>query len=56
MFQLEHGVRPRIASDTVLRERLRAAAATAGLKGFTARFLLSEWTNVIDAWRLTRPQ
>ena len=30
MFQLEHGVRPRIASDAVLRERLRAAAASAG--------------------------
>lgn len=51
MFQLEHGVRPRIASDAVLRERLRGAAA--GLKGFSERFLLSEWTNVIDAWGLT---
>ena len=53
MFQLEHGVRPRIASDAVLRERLRAAAASASLKGFSERFLLSEWTNVIDAWGLT---
>ncbi len=52
MFQLEHGVRPRIASDGALRERLRAAAAAAGLKGFSERFLLSEWTNVIDAWGL----
>jgi hypothetical protein len=53
MFQLEHGVRPRIASDAVLRERLRAATAYEGLKGFSERFLLSEWTNVIDAWGLT---
>lgn len=53
MFQLEHALRPRIASDAVLRERLRAAAASAGLKGFSERFLLSEWTNVIDAWGLT---
>ncbi|OUI96686.1 DNA helicase [Acetobacter indonesiensis] len=53
MFQLEHGVRPRIASDVVLRERLRAAAASINLKGFSERFLLSEWTNVIDAWGLT---
>jgi hypothetical protein len=52
MFQLEHGVRPRIASDAVLRERLRAAAASEDLKGFSERFLLSEWTNVIDAWGL----
>jgi AAA domain/UvrD-like helicase C-terminal domain len=53
MYQLEHGVRPRIASDAILRERLRAAAATAGLKGFSERFLLSEWSNVIDAWGLS---
>ena len=53
MFQLEHGVRPRIAGDAVLRERLRAAAVASGLKGFSERFLLSEWTNVIDAWGLT---
>jgi mRNA-degrading endonuclease RelE of RelBE toxin-antitoxin system len=53
MFQLEHGMRPRIAGDTVLRQRLRAAAKAADLKGFSERFLLSEWTNVIDAWGLT---
>src|SRR5690606_18849264 len=53
MFELEHGVRPRIASDAVLRERLREAAAAVGLKGFSDRFLLSEWTNVIDAWGIT---
>ncbi len=52
MYQLQHGVRPRIASDVTLRERLRAAAAATGLKGFSERFLLSEWTNVIDAWGL----
>lgn len=53
MYQLEHGVRPRIASDAILRERLRAAATATGLKGFSERFLLSEWTNVVDAWGLT---
>jgi len=50
LYQLEHGVRPRIASDTVLRDRLADAAKAAELKGFSDRFLLSEWTNVIDAW------
>lgn len=50
MYQLEHGVRPRIASDVVLRERLAEAAKAAQLKGFSGRFLLSEWTNVIDDW------
>lgn len=53
MYQLEHGVRPRIASDAILRERLRAATAATGLKGFSDRFLLSEWTNVIDTWSLS---
>jgi hypothetical protein len=48
-------VRPRIAGEVVLRDRLRAAAAVAGLKGFSERFLLSEWTNVIDAWGLASP-
>ncbi len=52
MYQLEHGVRPRIASDATLRERLCAAATAMGLKGFSERFLLSEWTNVVDAWGL----
>jgi hypothetical protein len=53
MYQLEHGVRPRIASDTILRERLRTVAAATELKGFSERFLLSEWTNVVDAWGLS---
>ncbi|MGB7404736.1 MAG: UvrD-helicase domain-containing protein [Pacificimonas sp.] len=50
LFQLEHGVRPRIASDAMLRTRLEAAASDEGVSGFPPRFLLSEWTNVIDAW------
>ena len=53
MYQLEHGVRPRIVSDAVLRERLSEAASAMQLKGFSNRFLLSEWTNVIDAWGIT---
>lgn len=53
MHQLEHGVRPRIASEAVLRERLAEAAKAAQLKGFSDRFLLSEWTNVVDAWGIT---
>ncbi len=50
LHQLEHGVRPRVASELVLRERLRDASTASGLKGFSERFLLSEWTNVVDAW------
>ncbi|MBY0282806.1 MAG: UvrD-helicase domain-containing protein [Sphingomonas sp.] len=50
MYQLEHRVRPRIIADMVLRDRLGEAAKAVQLKGFSDRFLLSEWTNVIDAW------
>lgn len=50
LYQLERGVRPRIATNTLLRERLSQAARDAELKGFSDRFLLSEWSNVIDAW------
>jgi hypothetical protein len=50
MYQLEHGVRPRIASTAILSERLGEAAKATQLKGFSNRFLLSEWINVIDAW------
>lgn len=53
LYQLEHGVRPRIASDAMLRERLNQAARDKRLKGFSDRFLLSEWSNVIDAWGIT---
>lgn len=50
LYQLEHGVRPRIVSDRKLKEKLLVAAEGQALKGFSERFLLSEWTNVIDAW------
>lgn len=56
MHQLEYGVRPRIASEPLLREWLHDAATKADLKGFSDRFLLSEWTNVIDAWGITSPE
>ena len=50
LHQLEYGVRPRIATTKVLRERISAAVKKLEIKGFSGRFLLSEWLNVIDAW------
>ena len=50
LFQLIHGRRPRIIATDALRTMIGEAATTAGVKGFTSRFLLSEWTNVVDAW------
>lgn len=52
LHQLEFGVRPRIASETFLRDRIMAAASAAEVKGFSDRFLLSEWVNVVDAWSI----
>ena len=50
LFQLIHGRRPRIVSIDLLRRMIGDTATAAGVKGFTSRFLLSEWTNVVDAW------
>jgi hypothetical protein len=50
LFQLVHGRRPRIIATDTLRTMLADAAVGAGVKGFTTRFLVSEWANVVDAW------
>lgn len=50
LFQLEFGARPRIASEKVIRQTVEAAAADLNLAGFSNRFFVSEWKNVIDAW------
>jgi hypothetical protein len=50
LFQLVHGRRPRIVSARALRGIIADAAENVGIKGFTSRFLISEWTSVIDAW------
>jgi hypothetical protein len=52
LHQLEFGVRSRIASEALLRDRIMAAASAANVKGFSDRFLLSEWVNVVDAWSI----
>jgi hypothetical protein len=56
LFQLIHGRRPRIVSADALRTMIAKAAEAAGVKGFTPRFLLSEWTNVVDAWGIDGPE
>jgi hypothetical protein len=50
LFQLAEGRRPRLVSSDVLRAMIADAAKNADVKGFTPRFLFSEWTNVVDAW------
>ena len=50
LFELVHGYKPRIAPEKLLRDTLKAAAEKHSVRGFSGRFLLSEWTHVIDAW------
>ncbi|MBX9858541.1 MAG: UvrD-helicase domain-containing protein [Sphingomonas sp.] len=50
LFQLSTGRRPRIVGADALAEIIANAAAEADVRGFSDRFLLSEWTNVVDAW------
>jgi ATP-dependent exoDNAse (exonuclease V) beta subunit len=50
LFELAHGGRPRIAGDSIVGDMLRHAANQHNVRGFSERFLLSEWTHVIDGW------
>lgn len=52
LYQLTFGRRPHAPSDKLVSDALAKATADLGVTEFTARFLLSEWTNVIDAWQL----
>lgn len=52
LFTLAYGQHPRAASDEQIRGALKAAASELGITGFTLRFLVSEWLNVVDAWQV----
>jgi len=52
LFQLAFARKPRVATDQQVGGVLMAAAEDASLKGFSRRFLVSEWANVIDAWQV----
>ncbi len=52
LFELSMGGRARVATPAQVEAALAAAAEAAGLKGFSQRFLIGEWTGVIDAWRV----
>jgi hypothetical protein len=52
---LAAGRRPHVADAAVVRAALvRAAEGQGG--GFSAAFLVSEWTHVVDAWQLAGPE
>ena len=52
LYQLAFGRRATVASDEQVADAVAKAAASVGAKGFTPRFLLSEWRHVVDAWQI----
>jgi len=50
LFQLVFSGRPRVASEKVIRDIVIETAREMNLSGFSDRFYVSEWSNVIDAW------
>jgi UvrD-like helicase family protein len=52
LYQLATGRRPHAATEEQVRRALTKAAKERGVTEFTARFLFSEWTYVVDAWQL----
>jgi mRNA-degrading endonuclease RelE of RelBE toxin-antitoxin system len=52
LFTLAFGHHPKAASDSQIQSALKAASDASGLTGFTQRFLVSEWLNLVDAWQV----
>ncbi len=52
LYQLAFGRRAVVASDEQVADAVTKAAEAVGAKGFTPRFLLSEWRHVVDAWQI----
>ncbi len=52
LYQLAFGRRPQFASDEQIRRAIAEAAEKEAAGTFSPRFLVSEWTNVVDAWQI----
>jgi len=52
LFELSFGRRPHIASEDLIRSMLAKAVDELSAQDAPIRFLVSEWSNVIDAWQL----
>jgi hypothetical protein len=52
LYQLAFGRRPHAPLGELVRGALAKAAEEQGVTEFTARFLIFEWTYVVDAWQL----
>ena len=52
LYQLAFGRRPHPPSEELVRSALGKAAEENSVTEYTARFLYSEWTYVVDAWQV----
>ena len=52
LFTLAFGHTPHAASKEQVKAALESAMKELELSGFTIRFLVSEWNNVVDAWQI----
>ncbi len=52
LFTLAFGYHPRSASEEQIRGTLEASAQELDITNFSSRFLVSEWSNVVDAWQI----
>ena len=52
LYQLAFGRRAVVASDEQVADAVTKAADAIGARGFTPRFLVSEWRHVVDAWQI----
>lgn len=52
LYQLVKGGKPALASNDLLRQLLVKAGEARSSPAITERFLVSEWTHVVDAWQL----
>lgn len=52
LFTLVCGYDPRPATEDHIKWALQTAADDLGVSEFTIRFLMSEWSKVVDAWQL----
>lgn len=52
LYALTTGRKAHLADRDSVRKLVDSAASETGVAGFSQRFLLSEWENVIDAWHI----
>jgi hypothetical protein len=52
LHQLAFGRKAHLASRDIIRSLVEKATKAASLEGVSLQFVLSEWTNVVDAWQI----